>query len=163
WEPLSGIRFRANRARSVRTPAPDELSGNSQTFGVVNDPCTASRRNQSATRAANCLADGVPADYAPPVSVEQSVAGVVSGNPHLRPETGDSLTYGVVFTPTFLDNFSLSVDRFKLDIADEINTVGRQLEANLCYDTTERLYCDNLQRGTNPNTPGNWALLAVND
>jgi outer membrane receptor protein involved in Fe transport len=163
WEPLSGIRFRANKARAVRTPAPDELSGNAQTFGVVNDPCTASRRNQNATRAANCLADGVPATYAPPATVEQSVSGVVAGNPNLKPEQGDTLTYGVVLTPTFVENFSLSVDRFKLDLTKEINTVGRQLEANLCYDTAERLYCGNLLRGTNPNTPGNWALLAVND
>jgi outer membrane receptor protein involved in Fe transport len=163
WEPLSGIRFRANKARAIRTPAPDEASGASQTFGVVNDPCTASRRNQNATRAANCLADGVPATYTPPATVEQSVAGVVSGNANLKPEQGDSLTYGFVFTPSFVDNFSLSVDRFKIDVTQEINTVGRQLEANLCYDTVERLYCSNLQRGVNPNTAGNWALLAVND
>jgi len=163
WEPLTGIRLRANKARAVRTPAPDELSGAAQTFGVVNDPCTAARRNQNATRAANCLADGVPATYTPPATVEQSVAGVVAGNPNLRPEQGDTLTYGFVLTPTFLPNFSLSVDRFKLDISKEINTVGRQLEANLCYDTVERLYCGNLLRGSNPNTPGNWALLAVND
>jgi outer membrane receptor protein involved in Fe transport len=163
WEPLSGIRFRANKARAVRTPAPDELSGNAQTFGVVNDPCTTSRRNQNAIRAANCLADGVPVPYAPPATVEQSVSGVVAGNPNLKPEQGDTLTYGVVLTPTFVQNFSLSIDRFKIDLSQEINTVGRQLETNLCYDTAERLYCGNLLRGSNPNTPGNWALLAVND
>jgi iron complex outermembrane receptor protein len=163
WEPLSGIRFRANKARAVRTPAPDELSGNAQTFGVVNDPCTDTRRNQNAIRAANCLADGVKVPYAPPQSVEQSVSGVIAGNPNLKPEQGDTLTYGFVLTPTFVENFSLSVDRFKLDLSKEINTVGRQLEANLCYDTVERLYCGNLVRGSNPSTPGNWALLVVND
>jgi iron complex outermembrane receptor protein len=164
WEPLRGIRFRANKARAVRTPAPDELSGAAQTFGVVSDPCgNATRRNQNAIRAANCLADGVKSTYTAPQSVEQSVSGVISGNPNLKPEQGDTLTYGFVLTPTFLESFSLSVDRFKIDLTKEINTVGRQLEANLCYDTVQRLYCGNVLRGANPNTPNNLALLAVND
>jgi outer membrane receptor protein involved in Fe transport len=163
WEPVNGLRIRAANARSARSPVPGELSGVGQTFGVVNDPCTASRRNANPTRAANCLADGVPANYAPPLNVEQSVGGFVGGNPNLTEETGDTLTYGFVVTPSFMPNFSLTVDRFDIEVTDVINTVGRGTKVNLCYDTVDRQFCGDLTRGVNPNTPGNWALISVND
>jgi outer membrane receptor protein involved in Fe transport len=120
-------------------------------------------RNKTPTRAANCLADGVPPVYNPPLTVQQSVSGFVGGNPDLKPEVGDTLTYGFVWQPSFLSGFSLSVDRFKIEIADVISEVGRQTKADLCYDTTERLFCEDLTRGVNSNQPGNWALLTVND
>src|SRR5262249_8076014 len=120
WQPISGLRLRASKARAVRTPLPDELSGVGQTFGVVNDPCTAARIAQSGSsvRAANCAADGVAANYAPPLTVEQSVGGFVGGNPGLNPETSDTLTFGFVWQPSFLSGFNLSVDRFKIDVDD---------------------------------------------
>ena len=163
WQPIQDLRIRASKARAVRTPIPADLSGVGQTFGVVNDPCTASRRNLNPTRAANCTADGVPATYAPPLTVEQSVSGFVGGNPDLAPEVGDTLTFGFVWQPSFLHGFNLSVDRFDIKVKDVINTVGRQIKADLCYDSADRLFCDDLTRGVNPNTPGNWALLTVND
>jgi iron complex outermembrane receptor protein len=163
WAPIDGVRFRAERARTVRAPVPTELSGVVQTFGVVNDPCTAARRNDNSTRAANCAADGVPANYSPQLIVEQSVAGVIGANPNLEPEEGTTLTYGVVFTPQLIENFSLSIDRFNIDLRGIINTVGRQTKANLCYDTPDRLFCDDLTRGTHPTEAGPYVLRAVDD
>ncbi len=163
WAPVEDVRFRAVKARTVRAPVPAELSGIAQTFGVVNDPCTAARRNANATRAANCAADGVPATYAPLAIVEQSVAGVIGANPDLVPEEATTLTYGVVFTPTFIEGFTLSVDRFEVDLEGIINTVGRQTKANLCYDTVERLFCQDLARGTHPTETGPYVLREVND
>lgn len=164
WEPIEGVRFRAIRARAVRAPVPSDLSGIGQTFGVVNDPCTAARRNKSTTRAANCLADGIPATYDPPQTVEQGVQGFVGGNPDLEPEKATTLTYGIALTPRFLPGFSLTVDRFEIKITDLISTVGRQEQADLCYDTTDRLFCDQLTRGTDVEVPGaNYVLKAVND
>lgn len=164
WEPIEGVRFRAIRARAVRAPVPSDLSGIGQTFGVVNDPCTAARRNANATRAANCAADGIPANYNPPLTVEQGVQGFVGGNPDLEPEKATTLTYGIALTPRFLPGFSLTVDRFDIKIKDLISTVGRQEQADLCYDTTDRLFCDQLTRGVDDEVPGaNYVLKAVND
>lgn len=163
WAPIQDVRLRAVRARTVRAPVPVELSGVGQTFGVVNDPCTAARRDQNATRAANCTADGVPTNYAPLLIVEQSVAGFVGGNPALQPEEATTQTYGIVFTPSFIDNFSLSLDRFELELAGIINTVGRQTKANLCYDSADRQFCGDLTRGTHPTEAGPYVLIGVND
>lgn len=164
WSPIDGFRLRAMRARAVRTPTLIEVTGIFQTFGVVADPCTAARRNANATRAANCDADGVPANYAPPLVVEQSVAGFSGGNPNLVPEEATTLTYGLVAQPDFLPGFTLTVDRFEIELEGIINTVGRQTQANLCYDTVARSFCNNIVRGSNPVVPGaNYVLNAVND
>lgn len=162
WTPVDGIRLRGMNARAVRNPTPGDLSGTSETAGVVNDPCTASRRNANPARAAACLAAGVPADYTPPLAVEQQVRGFVGANPNLKPETADTVTFGAVFTPSFVPNLAITVDRFSIDLKGGVNTVGRQLKANQCYDAG--LFCADVIRGTNPAVPGaNYVLTAVND
>jgi len=164
WAPLDGLRFRVMRARSVRVPTPFELGGGGQTFGVINDPCTAARRNLNPTRAANCAADGVLDSYTPPTSVEQSVAGFEVGNPDLAPEEATTLTYGVIWTPSFVPNLAVTVDRFQIEIDKFVNLFTRQGIANACYDTPDRQFCDLLTRGTNAFVPGaNYVLNAVND
>lgn len=164
WEPIDGLRFRAKQARSVRAPNPGELSGVGLTAGVVQDPCTASRRNANPTRAANCAADGVPATYTPPQTVEQGVSGLSGGNPNLRPEQGDTTTLGIVWEPKFVPGLSIAVDRFQIDMEDIITTVSRQIAVNTCYDTAERLLCNVVTRGTNVQIPGaNYVLTSVNE
>jgi len=164
WEPVTGLRFRAKQARAVRAPLPGELSGIGQTFGVVQDPCTASRRNANPTRAANCAADGVPATYTPPQTVEQGVGGLSGGNNKLEPEEGDTLTYGFVWTPPQVKGLSLAFDRFQIDIEKVITTVSRQIAVNTCYDTTDRLLCNVVKRGSNVQVPGaNYVLTDVNE
>lgn len=164
WEPVSGLRFRAKQARSVRAPLPGELSGVGQTFGVVQDPCTQARRNANPTRAANCATDGVPDTYVPPQTVEQGVGGLSGGNPNLKPEQGDTLTLGVVWTPSFAKGLSVAVDRFEIDVEKIITTVSRQIAVNTCYDTPNRQLCNVVTRGTNIQVPGaTYVLTAVNE
>lgn len=164
WEPVTGLRFRAKQARAVRAPLPGEVSGVGQTFGVVQDPCTAARRGANPTRTANCAADGVPANYTPPQTVEQGVAGLSGGNPNLKPEQGDTLTYGLVWTPGQVKGLSVAFDRFQIDVEDIITTVSRQIAANTCYDTTNRLLCNVVTRGTNVQVPGaTYVLTGVNE
>jgi len=162
WAPVPDLRFRVVYNKSVRTPNPSELGGLGQTFGVVNDPCIG--HDGTGTVGKNCLADGVPVGYNPPLTVRQSVGGFVGGNPDLEPEKAKTLTYGFVATPQFLPGFSLTVDRFQIKMDDVINTVGRQLKANLCYQSVERRFCDDLTRTTDPTLPGaTWVLKSVND
>jgi len=164
WEVVDGLRFRGMRARSVRSPMPGDLSGSGQTAGVVNDPCTAARRNLNPIRAANCAADGVPANYTPAVVIEQSVSGLFGANPNLTPEVGTTLTLGLVWEPRALRGFSLAVDRFKIHISDVITSVSRQTAVDRCYDTPDRQLCSAVTRGPNPLIPGaNYVLRSVNE
>lgn len=162
WQPAGGLRVRAMRARSVIAPPPALLSGESVIVGALTDPCTAARRNQNLMRAANCAADGIPSDYAPPSSVEQFVSGRAGGNPDLRPEVGTTLTYGLVWEPKAIAGLTLAVDRFKIDVRGLIGSVARQTAVNTCYDTAERALCPALTRGAHPLMPGaNHVLTAV--
>jgi outer membrane receptor protein involved in Fe transport len=174
WVPVPGVRFRVMKNKAVRTPVLDEVTGIGQNFGVVQDPCTAARRNANATRAANCTTDGVPANYTPPITVEQGVGGFGGGNPNLQPEEADTLTYGVVFQasqfagmPDLLQGLTVTVDRFEIETEGLISGVGRQNIANLCYDTAgagRAIFCNQIVRSTDPTVPGaNYVLKAVND
>lgn len=167
---IPGVRVRAMRARAVREPTPGELSGVGQTFGVVTDPCideAGSKRQSNATVAANCLAAGVPVGYSPPQTIRQGTGGFVGGNPNLEPERATTLTYGIAIAPPrsgplgFLNGFALTVDRFEIEIDDVIQTVGRQVKIDKCYE--EGLFCGDIVRGPHPLVPGNAALIGVND
>jgi hypothetical protein len=66
--------------------------------------------------------------------------------------------------PSFLPNFALTVDRFEIEISDQITAVGRQDATNLCYDTESRLLCNVVTRGQSLLVPGaDYVLTAVNE
>ena len=92
------------------------------------------------------------------------MAGFQVGNPDLAPEEATTLTYGLVWTPGFVPNLSLTVDRFQIEVDDFVNLFGRQNIANICYDSPDRQFCDLVTRGANPVVSGaNYVLNAVND
>lgn len=164
WEPVNGLRFRAAKARSVRSPLPGELSGVGLTAGVVNDPCTAVRRTLNPIRTANCTTDGVPANYTPALVIEQGVTGLSGGNANLTPEVGTTASFGFVWEPKDIKGLTVAMDRFKIDVDQIITTVSRQIAVDKCYDTADRLLCSAVTRGTNPLLPGaTYILRSVNE
>ncbi|MFC3079933.1 TonB-dependent receptor domain-containing protein [Phenylobacterium terrae] len=174
WAPIEGLRFRAMQNRAVRAPVLGEVTGISQTFGVVDDPCILWGQESDATLRANCQAAGVPANYDPPLTVIQGVTGFVGGNPDLMPEVADTLTYGFVlqagqfdFVPEIFGDLTITVDRFEIEMEGLINTIGRQNIAQLCYTTPtgqREIFCNAITRGTDPAVPGaNYVLTAVDD
>ena len=58
---------------------------------------------------------------------------VQSGNLGLDPEKADNTGAGVVFTPTFLPNFSFSADYWRIDIDGAIGGIQSQPIFDLCY------------------------------
>jgi hypothetical protein len=56
------------------------------------------------------------------------------GNFTLTPEIGDTTTFGVVYTPRFLDGFQVSMDWFRIDLTDAITTIGAQRVVDLCIN-----------------------------
>jgi iron complex outermembrane recepter protein len=60
-------------------------------------------------------------------NVDQCVSGqcdaTSGGNPALKPEVADTISYGVVFTPTFFRGFSLSVDYWNILLTKAITTI----------------------------------------
>jgi iron complex outermembrane receptor protein len=64
--------------------------------------------------------------------VSYQTLGIASGNPHLRPENSNNLTYGVVFNPSFIRGLQVSIDKYQFDITDVISTYGQQQTIDQC-------------------------------
>jgi outer membrane receptor protein involved in Fe transport len=59
--------------------------------------------------------------------------GAISGGFELSAETADTQTFGFVWSPSFVDGLSFSVDYYDIEIDEGIGTLGRQLSLDKCY------------------------------
>lgn len=136
YKPFSGLLVRATRADGFRAPSITELFAPQQESNLsYNEPCTGyglPGATQSANVKANCAADGLPANFT--LSSNQS-SSLVGGNPNLTPEESESLTFGVVYTPDFIENFSIALDYFDIEITSGIGTAGTSNIINGCYES----------------------------
>ncbi|MCY7294845.1 TonB-dependent receptor domain-containing protein [Alteromonas sp. a30] len=153
YAPIKDFRVRATISEAVRAPNIDEaFSPQSPGFANINDPCDVDNINDDPDRAANCAALGIPAGFEANDNV--SINTISGGNPDLTPEKSDSLTAGIVWTPTsFLEGFSLTVDYYDIEIEDAIIQVASQDIIDNCVDATGGLddsFCSSVDR--NPNT-----------
>lgn len=161
YRPNDWLMLRGTAARAVRAPNIGELFlPSSQTFAILQDPCDASRQGQgSEFRAANCQSDlaalGIanPGAWQDTTSVSQE--GLISGNTDLVPETADTITYGLVFTPQrYLRNFTFAIDYYEIDLTDAINAPTGQFILDQCYDQPQpNQFCDLIQRNGNSASP----------
>jgi iron complex outermembrane receptor protein len=66
-----------------------------------------------------------------------STTHATTGNPNLIPETAHTFTGGVVFTPDFIPNLTLSVDYFKIGMSNAITALTGSTVAlqNICINS----------------------------
>jgi iron complex outermembrane recepter protein len=154
WQPLKGVTVRGNFTRSVRAPAVTELfNPTSQIFTTANDPCDSRFINfgpDPATRAANCAADGLPANFQSNI-VDFTSRGTLQGNTALRNEKADAWTVGAILQPAFLPGFSLAVDWVDIELSGAIETLNATQTLQACYDDPSfpTVICDNFVRDAN--------------
>lgn len=121
YSPVESVRLRANVSRDIRAPGMDVLYMSGPTSNLtVRDTIDGSNRN-TATQI------------------------VSPGNPDLRQETAKTLTYGIVFTPTFLRGFNASIDYYDIKIDNAIGRLGAQNITDLCGQGDTEL-CSLIQR-----------------
>jgi outer membrane receptor protein involved in Fe transport len=145
YAPVNEAKVRTSFQRSIRAPNIIELFS-AQSLGLYNmnsDPCAGATPARSA---AECARTGVTAaQYG---TIVDSAAGqynaIFGGNPSLKPETADSVTFGLVLTPT--RDLSVSLDYFQIELKDVINNVNPVTTLTLCLDTGNPLYCNLIQR-----------------
>ena len=148
YAPVESFRVRGTIGQAVRAPnigeAFDPLSPG---FENVADPCDVDRLGDDPDRAGNCAALGLPANFQANDAV--SIDILSGGNPNLTPEESDSFTAGFVWQPTFLEDFSLSVDYYDIEITDAITFVTAQNVLDNCVDATggpDANFCSQIQR-----------------
>jgi outer membrane receptor protein involved in Fe transport len=145
WAPISQLRFRAVRAVTTRAPNINELySPPSQNFptGLI-DPClgvtaTSTGAKDDACRAAPGVLENITTNgsFTLNQSDIQGVSGYDTGNPNLGPEKGKSWTVGAVITPEsipVLQDFTFSIDYFRIQIDDAIVVTPWQFSLDQCY------------------------------
>lgn len=167
YAPVPDLRFRAIYAVATRAPNIGELfAATSQTFPGINDPCDQNGGNGD-------LKAGQSPSSLPPLSAKcaalpgvartvaqrgafyyttaeiQSVDGLLGGNPALKAERAKSITAGVVFTPTFFHNFSLTADYYHITVNNAVGIIGQQISVDQCQSTGNPIFCSNVIRGPN--------------
>jgi outer membrane receptor protein involved in Fe transport len=139
WQPIDDIRFRVTRSRDIRAPNLNELfqAGTANSDSVRNPKFTPD------------LANG-PQFF--------SYSGLTTGNPDLLPEKADSWNVGAVFSPRFIPGLTASVDYFRIDLEDAIDTISAQEIVNRC-DEGRQEYCDAITTDPTRSQPNNPYLL----
>jgi len=84
------------------------------------------------------------------IAQQQSELSYVQGNPNLTNERAEILTYGVTFQPRWLSGFNATIDAFRYKIANAVQAIDIQTEADQCADTGSSNFCDAVRR--NPTT-----------
>jgi len=108
WKPVEDVRFRITRSRDIRAPSLSELyvAGTQDVFNGT-DPL---KGNTQVFR----------------------VLQLTSGNPTLKPEISNTITYGVVVQPSFVHGLTASVDYYDIKINGAIATLTAQNLLNQC-------------------------------
>jgi iron complex outermembrane recepter protein len=149
WRLNENFRVRAAQQTVVRGANIGELftsAANANPItGNVTDPCADPAT--SGADAALCRATGAPAPGYSAVLV--GATALQGGDPTIRPETGETITYGFVFTPQFIPGLSVVVDYYKITLDDAIGTISPQQTMELCYvirKDASSIFCQNIAR-----------------
>jgi len=132
WAPINDIRFRGTFSEGFRAPNISELFlGIQQSAESYTDPCrNYGTSGTDANTVANCQADGLAPDFNLATFQATTLQG---GNPDLQPETSESLTFGLVFTPSFLEALVVSIDYFDIEITDAVGSAPTSEVISACY------------------------------
>lgn len=107
WQPIDDIRFRATRSRDIRAPNLNELyQAGTQNTSTVSNPFV-----------------GGPGPAGITFGNTISYLGTVTGNPDLKAEKADQWNVGAVVSPRFLPGFTASIDYFRINLKDAIDTI----------------------------------------
>lgn len=155
WRPMDELLVRGTYAEGFRAPTISDLYGGlSSSFESYIDPCGVKAPGSVAGNAA-CSGAGVPANYVqlgqggkecstlPCQSGDQFISGA---NPNLKPETSKSTTFGLVWSPRWVQGLDLSLDWYKYEISDMIiaDSVDRILRD--CYVLGNADRCSSVTR-----------------
>ncbi|MFM8846081.1 MAG: TonB-dependent receptor domain-containing protein, partial [Gammaproteobacteria bacterium] len=134
WRPMDGLLVRGTWAEGFRAPTiADLFGGGSQTFSFFTDPCDTNFGSSATnpTTRATCvtamgalansyrqLAQGFNPATAP--NAQTPVAFTSGSNPTLQPETSESKTAGIVWSPSFVPGLNVALDWWTIRIDNTI-------------------------------------------
>ncbi|HEY2661328.1 MAG TPA: TonB-dependent receptor [Caulobacteraceae bacterium] len=137
WQMIPSLRLRATYGTSFRGPALYENYLAAQTsFTEVQDPCAMYGQNaaQGSNLFKNCKSEGLDPAFVGYSSTPEVFTQGAQGR--LKSETSKNLTVGPVWQPSFAD-LQVSLSYFRIEIDNEISTLGAANILNLCYESSQ--------------------------
>jgi len=147
YKPVADLLVRGTFSQIYRAPTVQDLAQapaiNSPTF---SDPCnflTASVAAGNPNYAKLC--QGVPLDgtFHEP---NGQITGELRSNPNLKPETGEVLTYGLVYDSSLVPDLSASVDFWRYTINNVLTQIDPTFSAQQCLIAGTDFYCNQFVR-----------------
>ncbi len=138
WQPIDDLLLRATFSEGFRAPNIAELfAGQSDSFPTLVDPCNGLDTDgdgfpDTTPNLPGC--SGVPGSYSQP---NPQIRITVGSNPLLTPETSDSKTFGLVYSPSWLDGLDMTIDYYNIELDNAISAVGAQTILNACARTEQ--------------------------
>lgn len=162
WQPVADLSLRASYSTGIRAPGIGELFGGAarEDFTFL-DPCADvlgqigpadGGRNtpQPQTIIDNCAALGIATDFA---QRNPQLSAVSAGNETLVPETSDNISFGVVYSPSWVENagwidsLTVSIDYYDIEIDDAVQGRDPGDIITACVETLDPFFCDAVDRG----------------
>lgn len=149
WQVAEDLLLRASYAEGFRAPSIGELYGSQSRFdALLVDPCL--------------IPPTAPVGSVPPIACPGIPAGarqndpqisvLTGGNPELEPETANSFSAGLVYSPFWAtgvgwsDKLDFEVTFYRHDIDGAIQAIDAQTQLDLCASTQQPQYCDGITR-----------------
>ena len=155
WGVNPNVKIRSSYQRAVRGPNVQELflPEGFNLFEMGQDPCagpiTDGKTDQGHTFE-QCSLSGVTEDQWG--KIEHSPAAqynaLQGGNLDLSPEIAKTWSVGIVFTPEFIDNLSLTADYYNIQIEQGIRSPNPEETIRQCL-LGNRPLCEKIHRGRN--------------
>jgi outer membrane receptor protein involved in Fe transport len=132
WQVIDDVSLRASYNRATRAPnVLESFSPNNVVLFGGQDPCVSLTTGECAS-VPNAGSGKTGVLYCPASQCNQQVGG----NINLKPETGDTKSVGIVFTPTFFSGFTLTVDYWDIKVSNYISPIGANTILSGCYGST---------------------------
>ncbi len=147
WRPIADLLIRGSYAEVFRVPTIYDLyQAPASSASQFNDPCVGltaanvAANPNLALACQNVLQNGT---FEQPNS---QIDGLLLGNEELVPETGEVLTYGIVYDPSWLPGFSVNVDVWDYSLENVITQIDVNTIADQCVDNGDPQFCGLISR-----------------
>jgi outer membrane receptor protein involved in Fe transport len=159
WAINTDIKLRGSYQRAVRAAnIVDQFRPQQgRLFAMDNDPCnkanpgdTTSGRGYTFEECARSGVSQAQWDLGGPAnSPAAQYNTLVGGSPLLAPEESDTNSFGVIWTPSFIEGLVVSLDYYDIDVEGAITNISSETTLLECIETGDPLFCDKARRGTN--------------
>jgi outer membrane receptor protein involved in Fe transport len=145
YRPVADLLIRATYADIFRAPTIQDLFGGfSQVTSNYVDPCNGfSTSVASATAGQNAACMNVARDGSYD-QLQPDAGSEVTSNPQLKPETGYTSDFGLVYSPHWYGPLTVDADYWHYTVKNAINQLSLQDSLNACFNFDE--FCQDVVR-----------------